>query len=92
MLIAVLAALIRLFGLLSAALAGPEVNLTQGLMLADMGLAFRAYDPVAYCTDGRPVTSQTTYASMYSLGHLSFCDPSAPLCLRSEPREVCPTL
>jgi YHS domain-containing protein len=65
-LIAVLVASTRLFGLLSVALAGPEVNVTQGLTLAGTGLAFRGYDPVAYCTDGRPVMSQTIYSAVHS--------------------------
>jgi len=65
-LIAVLAASTLLFGLLSAALAGPEVNVTQGLTLAGTGLALRGYDPVAYFTEGRPVMGQATYAAVHS--------------------------
>jgi len=65
-LIAVLAASTRLFGLLSAALAGPEVNVTQGLTLAGTGLELRGYDPVAYFTEGRPDMGQATYAAVHS--------------------------
>ena len=77
-LIAVLAVSTRLFGLLSAALAGLEVNVTQEWTLAGTGLALRGYDPVASCTDGRPVMGQATYAAVHS-GATSRCATQAHL-------------
>jgi hypothetical protein len=77
-LIAVLAASARLFGLVSAALSGPDGNVAQGLTLAVTGLALRGYEPVASCTEGRPVMGQATYAAVHS-GATSRCATQAPL-------------
>ena len=44
----------KMFGRSPAALAGVDVNTTQGLTLAGPGLALRGYDPVAYFTDKAP--------------------------------------
>ena len=76
-LIAVLTVSTHLFDLVSAALAGPEVNVTQGWTLAGTGLALRGDDPVVYFTEGRPVMGQATYAAVHS-GATSRCATQAP--------------
>lgn len=51
---------------ISPALAGPEVNTSTGVVLADgkpaPGLAVRGYDVVAYFTDGKPVKGDSRFA------------------------------
>ncbi|MBL8565790.1 MAG: tat pathway signal sequence domain protein [Hyphomicrobiaceae bacterium] len=70
---AVLAALVlstAVFGgTLSPALAGPDVNTTAGLVLADgkpaPGLAVHGYDVVAYQTEAKPVRGDAQFATVH---------------------------
>lgn len=69
-LLAVLAMSSAIFGGAAApAFAGPDVNTTAGLVLADgkpaPGLAVHGYDVVAYHTDGKPVRGDAQFATVH---------------------------
>jgi YHS domain-containing protein len=59
-------ALAAAFGAVAPAFAGPEVNTSTGIVLADgkpaPGLAVHGYDVVAYFTDGKPVKGDAKFA------------------------------
>lgn len=69
-LLAVLAVSSAVFGGAAApAVAGPDVNTTAGLVLADgkpaPGLAVHGYDVVAYHAEGKPVRGTAQFATVY---------------------------
>lgn len=57
-------------GAVPAALAGPDVNTTAGLVLADgkpaPGLAIHGYDAVAYHAAGKPVRGAAEFATVHN--------------------------
>ncbi len=89
-LIAVLTAAMLMFGLLPAALAGPDVNTTQGLTLAGPGLALRAYDPVAYFTEGKPVIGKATYSATHHEATYRFATKAHLKAFKSNPEKYVP--
>lgn len=56
-------------GAVAPAYAGPDVNTTAGLVLADgkpaPGLAVHGYDVVAYQTEGKPVRGDAKFAAVH---------------------------
>ena len=56
-------------GAVAPAHAGPDVNTTAGLVLADgkpaPGLAVHGYDVVAYQTEGKPVRGKSEFATVH---------------------------
>lgn len=57
-------------GAVAPAFAGPDVNTTVGLVLADgnpaPGLAVHGFDVVAYHTEGKPVLGSAKFGSQLS--------------------------
>ena len=79
-----------MIGLLSAALAGVDVNTTRGLTAAGPGLALRGYDPVAYFTEGRPVIGKAQYAAVHNEATYRFATRAHLKTFQANPEKYVP--
>lgn len=80
----------KLFGHSPAAVAGVDVNTTQGLTLAGPGLALRGYDPVAYFAAGKPVIGTATYTATHNGASYRFANEENLKAFNANPETYVP--
>ncbi len=78
----------------SPAFAGPEVNTSTGIVLADgkpaPGLAVRGYDVVAYFTDGKPVAGDSALAVVHGAATYRFASKANLETFKANPTKYLP--
>ncbi len=78
----------------SPALAGPDVNTTAGLVLADgkpaPGLAVHGFDVVAYQTEGKPVRGNAQFATVHREATYRFASKANLDAFKSDPAKYEP--
>ena len=84
-------------GLLSAgapAFAGPEVNTSTGIVIADgkpaSGLAVHGYDVVAYFTAGKPVKGDSKFAAQHGAATYRFATKAHLEAFQANPEKYVP--
>ncbi len=90
-------AALAIVGLLSAggpAFAGPEVNTSTGIVIADgkpaSGLAVHGYDVVAYFTDGKPVKGDSKFAAQHGAATYRFASKAHLDTFQANPEKYVP--